>query len=265
MCDHAPVRAGVRWVVLALAAMAIALGLAIPAAAATPTAADRELLAASDLGLATPAAFRAELRVEPLSGPGAMAFEVWRDGQLALVRFLDPRQKGKAYLQRPGTSHPESGIWLLTRGARPVRLGTAGRLASGVSLQELVGVAFSRDFELEDVTRQRAGSTELVTFALRAKRSDLPYPRASYVVRADTRRPVRIEYRLANGRLVRLVELHAWQPGSRPIPAETIAKDLLGARPPVRVRLLAVEPRQAPPHLFELSPAGDAARASLSR
>jgi hypothetical protein len=260
VCDHRrPLRVGLRWLALALAAALVALAVAAPAAAAPPTAADRELLAASDLGGALPTAFRSEVKVEPLAGSGAGSFEVWRDGNLALLRFLDPKQNGKAFLQRP------EGTWLLARGARPVKLGTASRLAAGVSLQELVGLSFAHDFTLEDVTRQGTGAAELVTFALRAKRADLPYPRASYVVRAGAKRPVRIDYRLANGRVARVVEISDWRPGSRLIPAVTVAKDLVGGRPPVRVRLVALDERQPPPHLFELTPAGDAARAALAR
>jgi len=260
MCDHRrPLRVGLRWLALALAAALAAFAIAAPAAAAPPTAADRELLAASDLGGALPAAFRSEVKVEPLAGSGAGSFEVWRNGNLALLRFLDPKQNGKAFLQRP------EGTWLLARGARPVKLGTASRLAAGVSLQELVGLSFARDFTLEDVTRQGTGVAELVTFALRGKRADLPYPRASYVVRAGSRRPVRIDYRLANGRVARVVEISEWRSGARLIPAVTVAKDLVGGRAPVRVRLVALDERQPPAHLFEITPAGDAARTALGK
>ena len=158
------------------------------------------------------------MRVEPHHRPGATSSRSGATATFALVRFLDPKQKGKSFLQRP------EGTWLLARGARPVRLGTASRLAAGVSLQELVGLSYSRDFTLEGVTRQGAGASAVVTFALRAKRADLPYPRVSYVVRADTRRPLRIEYRLANGHLARLVELREWRSGPRPIPAVTSAR-----------------------------------------
>jgi len=265
MCDHRrPLRTGLRWVVLALAAALVALAIAAPAAAAPATAADRELLAAADLGGALPSAFRSEVRVEPLAGPGAASFEVFRDGNLALIRFLDRKQNGKAFLQRP------EGTWLLARGARPVKLGTASRLAAGVSLQELVGLSYARDFTLEDVARQGTGAAALVTFSLKAKEkpnhgADLPYPRVAYVVRASTRRPVRIDYKLANGRMARVVELAAWRPGPRPVPAVTVAKDLVGGRTPVRVRLLALDEKQPPVHLFELTPEGDAARAALAR
>lgn len=260
MCDQRrPLRTGLRWIALALAAALVSLAIAAPAAAAPATAADRELLAAADLGGALPAAFRSEVKVEPLAGPGAASFEVFRDGNLALIRFLDPKQNGKSFLQRP------EGTWLLARGARPVKLGTASRLAAGVSLQELVGLSYARDFTLEDVTRQGSGDAALVTFTLKAKRADLPYPRAAYVVRTSTRRPVRIDYKLANGRVARVVELAEWRPGPRPVPAVTVAKDLVGGRTPVRVRLLALDEKQPPPHLFELTPEGDAARAALAR
>jgi hypothetical protein len=47
------------------------------------------------------------------------------------------------------------------------------------------------------------------------------------------------------------------------VPSETVAKDLVSGRAPIRVKLLSLEERTAPAHLFELTPAGDAARAAL--
>src|SRR5215210_4708757 len=105
---------GVR---LVLMVAALLIGAATGAHAAAPTAADRELLAQADLQRAAPAAFRAEVRVEPLAGPGAMAFELWRSGDQALLRFTDPKRRGKAFLQ-----HGQE-TWFLTRGAHPVKLG----------------------------------------------------------------------------------------------------------------------------------------------
>jgi hypothetical protein len=236
--------------------------LAAPGGATPPTAGDRALLAAADLQRGMPAAFRCELRVEPLAGGSVATFELWRDGDFALVRFRDSRQRGKAFLQRPA-GDSQAGTWFLAPHARPVRLSPAQRLAAGVSLQEILGLAYSRDYTLEDAQRQPAGRTELVTFWLRARGTGAPYPRVSYLVRADTRRPLRIEYRLASGKLARLVELAEWQPGPRLVPAVMVAKDLVTGRPPVRIRFLAVETRQPPAHLFELSPAGDAARTAL--
>jgi hypothetical protein len=246
--------------------LVLAIGLAAScsagALAAPPTAADRELLAAADLQRDAPASFHTTVRVEPLAagaaeGSSGLALDLWRAGDQALLRFTDARQHGKAYLQRDGET------WFLAPGARAVRLGGAQQLAAGVSLQEIVGPGWSRDFAVEDVARAATSGTEIVTFALRATRPGSPFPRVDYVVRADTRRPLRIEYRAASGKVVRVVELAAWQPGRALAPAELIVKDLVGGRPPVRVRFGALEERAAPPHLFELGQDGERARAAL--
>lgn len=237
---------------------AVAGTLLAPAAhGAAVAAGDRALLAEADLGRGAPAAFRSEVRVEPLAGGEAAPFEIWREGGEALVRFEDPRQNGKAILQRA------DGVWLLARGARPVRLGNAGALVAGLSLQDLIAVSYARDYAVEGVERAGDGASEVVTFTLRATAPGAATPRARYVVRRATRRPLRIESLLASGRPARMVEILAWRPGSRLVPAETVVKDLLGGRPPLRVRLVALEERSAPAHLFELSPDGDAARAAL--
>src|SRR5437879_3246749 len=93
---------GRRRLALTIGAAAASLLVTAVALAAPPTAADRALLAASDLQRAMPAAFHTELRVEPLAGGSAVTFDLWRDGDSALVRFRDPRQGGKAFLQRAG-------------------------------------------------------------------------------------------------------------------------------------------------------------------
>ena len=50
-----------------------------------------------------------------------------------------------------------------------MRLGNAGAVALGLSLQDLLGTSYSRDFELESVARDKTASGEIVTFSLRAK------------------------------------------------------------------------------------------------
>ena len=240
-------------------ALALALGVAAPAVAAPPTAAARELLAAADLQAAAPASFRAVVRVEPLQpGRPAAELELWRgDGGRTLLRFLDERNRGKGLLDLPGEA------WFLSPTARPVKLSPAHRVAGGLSLQEILGVAYSRDFTIDDVGRAGSGEATLVTFDLSAARPGLPYPRVRYVVRAATRQPVRLELRLASGRPARMVELAAWMPGRRMVPAELVVKDLVAGQAPVRVRFLALEEREPPAQLFAVGPEGDRARAAL--
>jgi hypothetical protein len=229
--------------------------LATPAAAAPPTVADRELLAAADLHSAAPASLRAVVSIEPLQpGRAATELELWRTADGTLLRFLDERNRGKAFLDTAEAA------WFLSPTARPVKLSPAHRLAGGLSLQEILGVAYARDFRIADVTRAGSGDATLVTYDLAATAPGLPYPQARYVVKAATRQPVRIELRLASGRPARLLELVAWQPGRRLQPAEIVVKDLVGNQPPTRVRFLALEERDAPAGLFAMSPDGDRAR-----
>jgi hypothetical protein len=230
----------------------------VPARADAPTEADRDLLRAADLDAAAPAAFRARLRVAPLQpGRAPVELELWRDGDRTLLRFVDARNRGKAFLQLADEA------WFLARDARPVRLSPGHRFAAGVGLQEILGPAPSRDYAIVDVTRP-GGSGAMVSFDLRATKPGVPYPRVTYVVRAYTRRPARIELRLASGRVARLVELVAWAPDRRLTPAELVVKDLVGGQPPVRVTFTSIEDREPPPHLFALGTEGDRARAALA-
>ena len=242
---------------IALLAALLLSGLAQPLAAAAPSEADRELLAAADLQSAAPESFRAVLRIEPLQpGRAGAELELWRAGERTLLRFLDARNSGKAFVHTPAEA------WFLSSTARPVRLSPAHRLAAGLSLQEILGVAYGRDFRIESVSRAGSGDATLVTFDLEATAPGLPYPKVRYVVRAKSRRPVRIELRLPSGRTARMLELVDWRQGQRLSPAEIVVKDLVGGQPPVRVRFLALEAREAPADLFAVSAEGDRARAA---
>ena len=248
-------RIALGWTV-ALAWLGISFA-AGPAAAAPPTEADRALLAAADLHAAAPGSLHARVKLEPLqAGRTPVQLELWRRGDEALMRFLDERNRGKAFLQLRDAS------WFLARNARPVKLSPGHRFAAGVSLQEILGLAFSRDYRIESVSRLGAGG-DLVSFDLRAKGAGTAYPRVTYVVRAATRRPVRIELRLASGKLARMIELVSWAAGPRLAPAELLVKDLVGGQPAVRVRFSELEERQPPAHLFALGPEGEKARAAL--
>jgi hypothetical protein len=242
---------------LLLAAAWLASAVASPVFAAPPTDADRRLFAAADLQGAAPESFRSVLRIAPLQpGRAAIELELWRSGDRTLLRFLDARHRGKAFVHGPDEA------WFLAPTARPVKLSPAHRLAAGLSLQEILGVAYGRDFRIDEVHRAGSGESTLVTFDLQATAPGLPYPQVRYVVRERNQQPVRIELRLPSGRTARMLEFVAWRPGRRLSPAEVVVKDLVGGQPPVRVHFLALEERPAPEHLFALTAAGDQARAA---
>jgi hypothetical protein len=86
-----------------------------------------ELLRRSDVGAFAPASFRARLVLNSPSRGERHQIEVWRSGDgRTLIRFLDPRERGKYLLRLQGD------LWLLTPGAKkpvipPVRRGHARR------------------------------------------------------------------------------------------------------------------------------------------
>ncbi|HVS03921.1 MAG TPA: outer membrane lipoprotein-sorting protein [Thermoanaerobaculia bacterium] len=228
-----------------------------PAAAAPPTAADRELLARSDVAAHAPDAFRARVRVRPLAGGAARELEIWKgEGGEALVRLLDPSQRGKFFLQRP------EGLFLITPGTRqPVRLDPSHRLAGGVSLQEILGLRLGRDYELVDVRRHGSGAQAQAVLALTAKADGLPHARVRWVVRVADARPLRAELLLPSGKVARMLEFRDWGAGSRLAPRQLVVKDLLRGGQAFAVELLELAAAEPPPAIFALD--GDAARAAL--
>ncbi len=153
-------------------ALAFTAGLAL-AATATPAAeaaaSDRALLEATDPFARAASSSRARLRVTG-SGGRATALEIWRSGENALVRFLDPKESGK-YLLRA-----RDGTFFISPGARqPVRLPPTHRLAGAVAIEELLAVPLSATHEIAAVQRRDTASG-VVEFDLKARNAAAPIP-----------------------------------------------------------------------------------------
>jgi hypothetical protein len=88
-----------------------------------------ELLRRSDVGAFAPSAFRARLVLKNLPQGASHEVEVWRSGEgKTLIRFLDPKERGKYLLRLEGQ------LWLLTPGAKkPVHLSPSYRLYGGAT------------------------------------------------------------------------------------------------------------------------------------
>lgn len=228
---------------------------ALLAGAAAAPAADAELerlLAASDPFAAAPREMRVEL-VFSVGGSGTrVPLELWRKGDaLALVRFLAPRDLGKYVVRRDGV------FYFLSPGAKsPVKLAPALAPAGGAALDDLLAVRPSRDYTI--ATTEAAG--ELVTFDLVARAGDAAVPHVRWVVDRRDRRPVRAEFRDGADRVVRLVEFKAWHPVRRLEPAAIVAKDVARGGRPLDVEFVAVEAREVPDALFDLSDGSARAR-----
>lgn len=219
-------------------------------------AADGELerlLAASDPFAAAPREMRVELVFSAGGSDARVPLELWRKGDaLALVRFLAPRDLGKFVVRRDGA------FYFLSPGAKsPVKLAPALAPAGGAALDDLLAVRPSRDYAIE--TTESAGN--LVTFDLTARVAAAAVPRVRWVVDRRDRRPVRAEFRDRDSKVVRLVEFKSWHPVRRLEPAAIVAKDVARGGRPLDVEFVAVEPREVPDALFDLT--DGAARARL--
>jgi hypothetical protein len=108
-----------------------------------------DLLRRSDIATAGPQAFRAVLRVTADQKP--IELEVWRSGEnRTLVRFLAPKERGK-YLVRL-----DRRLWFLSPGAKnPVKLAPSYKLKGSASLDDLLGIRYSRDYEIMSFTESR--------------------------------------------------------------------------------------------------------------
>jgi hypothetical protein len=238
-----------RW---GAAAVALACSLlAEPLAAAT--AEQIRLLADSDPFASAPSELRLELNFSAGPTGAKVPIELWRRGdQLALIRFLAPKDRGKFVIRR------ENAFWFLSPGAKkPVKLAPALAPSGGSTLDDLLSLRPSRDYTIATV-EEASGQ---VTFDLVAKPGTSGAPKVRWVVDRAKRLPLRAEFRTAEGKVTRLVEFKRWKDPKRLLPAELIAKDVARGGLPLDVEFVALEARPVPEALFD--PADGSARAAL--
>jgi hypothetical protein len=205
-----------------------------------------DLLRRSDIGALTPDSFRSRLRLATDSGRPPLELEVWRKGEArTLVRFLGAKEQGK-YLLRLG-----SVLWFLAPGAKkPVRLSPAYRLRGSATLDDVLGLQYARDYRVDQSSNTDDG---LVALELVARAPGALYPAVRYVVRRDTLRPVRAEYRLPSGKVATMVEFAAWAEGRRPYARRLVVRDALHGGAVTNVDVQEVEERAVPAALFDLA------------
>ncbi len=219
-----------------------------PASRAEAPAWAEDLLRRADVGASAPASFRARIRLDVVDGAARpMNVEVWRRGEdRTLVRFLDPKERGKFLLRRGDA------LFFLAPGTkRPVRLQPAYRLRGSATLDDVLGIRYARDYAMAAVDVEGAGEG-LVAFELEA-RGRASYPRVRYVVRRATARPVRAEYRLPSGKTASVVTFEEWAGGSgHAYPSRVVVRDALRGGKATAINVLELEPRPVPEELFDL-------------
>lgn len=238
-----------RGVVLALSILVLGSPRVLPA-----DEAGERLLRQSDLGAWAPESFRARLRITaPHERPEPLDVEVWRSGEArTLVRFLDAKERGKLLVRRDDT------LWFLAPSAKkPVRLNRSYRLRGSASLDDILGIRYSRDYAVTAVSHE--GDLALLDLAAKAKGT--PHPRVRYVVQLSTHRPVRAEYRLASGKTALTAEFLEWEEASRPRVKRLVLRDGLRAGGgATEVLLIEMEERPVPAGLFDLDDGSERAR-----
>jgi Outer membrane lipoprotein-sorting protein len=207
----------------------------------------QDLLRQSDISRLAPESFRARLLVTGRDKP--LSLEVWRSGdEKLLVRFLGPGEEGK-YLLRLGRTL----YFLSPRAKKPVKLDPAYRLSGAAALDEILGTRYSREYDVVGEEAVVGDDGALVAFDLAARTEEAPFPRVRYVVSRATRKPVRAELGLSNGKTTRIVEFLEWQGSPRAHPRRLRMRDVLDAKASAEVEILEVEERAVPDGLFDLS------------
>ena len=182
--------------------------------------------------------------------------EIWRrGGDLELVRFLAPRERGKFLLRR------DRELYFIAPGSRrPVKLAPSYRV-QGAAIRELLGLRLVRDYRISAL-REEAG---IVTFELVANDGDAAAPRLRWVVSRATGRPLRADLQSSAGKVLRVIEFR--KPGAtrrRGVPKLLVIKDVVRGGAPIEIRFLSFEPGPVDPVLFGLED-GAARAASVRR
>lgn len=238
-----------------LSSLALTLLLASPAIQAGPA---EDLLRRSDVGMFTPGNFRARLALNRPPSKEKHHVELYRSGNnRTLIRFLDPKDRGK-FLLRLGDQ-----LWFLAPGAKkPVRIGPSYRLYGGITVDEVLGVRLSEEYNVDRALEGSDQDGPLMVLELRAKSEKVMFPKVRYVVRTRSERPLSVLYQLKSGKAATSVEFLKWNNDGRPYASRILVKDLLRQGAQTEVEVLELEERRVPDGLFDLN--DSSARAALA-
>ncbi len=202
------------------------------------------LLAKSDVAASAPATFRAHLAISSDKDSPARKIELWKGGEdLLLIRFLEESERGKWLIQ-----NGDDLFFLTPNTSKPVKLSTGHRLWGRVSVREMLGFQYARDYRITEI-REEAPMRWVLH--LEAVAEGLPYPEVNYVLDGKNVRPSRIELRLPSGRSARLISFPEWTEGEVLQPKRMVLKDLLRRGNPVEVQFLEIEPLETQDALFD--------------
>jgi outer membrane lipoprotein-sorting protein len=173
-------------------------------------------------------------------------FDVSIKDENSLVRFLSVRTKGQSLLMRGDD------MWFfLPAVARPVRITPIQRLLGNVSNGDLARLRYAIDYEAT-IEGEAAMDGEACTILdLRAKRKGATYQRVRYFVRSADGRPIRAEYVLTSGKVVKTATFGGLTPmAGKPTLTRTEIQDVDRPASRTTIELLSLVPRALPDKLF---------------
>ena len=126
-------------------------------------------------------------------------YEVSQKGtEKTYVEFLSPRENGQHLLML------SDDMWVyLPDTSRPVRITPLERLSGDASNGDVARTNYAADYDPVFVRSEKVGSDECYVLNLTAKRKGATYQQIVYWVRVQDDRPVKAEFHLTSGKLIK--------------------------------------------------------------
>lgn len=126
-------------------------------------------------------------------------YEVSQKGtEKTYVEFMSPREKGQHLLMLGDD------MWIyLPDTSRPVRITPLERLSGDASNGDVARTNYAADYSAVYVRNEKPGSDDCYVLNLTAKRKGATYQRILYWVRVQDDRPVKAEFYLTSGKLIK--------------------------------------------------------------
>jgi outer membrane lipoprotein-sorting protein len=126
-------------------------------------------------------------------------YEVSQKGtEKTYVEFLSPREKGEHLLMLGDD------MWVyLPDTSRPVRITPLERLSGNASNGDVARTNYAADYNPVYLRTEKVGTEECYVLNLTAKRKGATYQQIAFWVRVQDARPVRAEFHLTSGKLIK--------------------------------------------------------------
>jgi outer membrane lipoprotein-sorting protein len=126
-------------------------------------------------------------------------YEVSQKGtEKTYVEFMSPREKGQHLLMLGDD------MWIyLPDTSRPIRITPLERLSGDASNGDVARTNYAADYAPVYVRTEKAGSDDCYVLNLTARRKGATYQRILYWVRVQDDRPVKAEFYLTSGKLIK--------------------------------------------------------------